>query len=160
MGPRAYPKHTIPPRLGLGVRATTSHSGKRTEAAYPCCKPLIDRGDEVGVIAARLSRVVSRPAPPREAERRAIIERVCAPDVGTSRARTLWCRLPQAGVPVTRRTMDRFRGKRGLRGIVRGRKPRTAISTRVGPRPWDPVTHHFKGAVANELWVSDPPTGR
>jgi hypothetical protein len=167
MRPRAYPKHAIPPRLRLGVCATTRHSGKRTQAAHPCCTPRIDRGDDVGVTAARSSRVVSgasvrgtRPAPPGEAERpgdhRACL-RAGPRDVQGSDAPVPAAASRRAGAPGHRGPSQ---GQAGPPMHRWGRKPRPAISTRVGPRPWDPVTHHVEGAVANKLWVSDPPTGR
>ena len=45
--------------------------------------------------------------------------------------------------------------KRGLLGVVRGRRLKTTFLSNLAERPLDLVNRDFKAACPNELWVAD-----
>lgn len=70
-------------------------------------------------------------------------------------ARKLWLRLRRLGHDVARCTVERLMRDLGIRGVSRGRKPRTTIPAPENPRPKDLVDRHFRAVRPNRLWVAD-----
>ena len=69
--------------------------------------------------------------------------------------RKVWRQLHREGVDVARCTVERLMRRRGLRGVVRGKTPRTTVSDRATPCPPDHVNRQFQATRPNSLWVSD-----
>ena len=58
-------------------------------------------------------------------------------------ARKVWRQLHREGIEAARCTVERLMCKMGLRGVVRGRKPRTTIPDEATVRPKDLVARQF-----------------
>ena len=56
---------------------------------------------------------------------------------------------------MARCTVERLMRDLGLRGVVRGRTPRTTIGADGAERPTDLVQRQFVAAAPNRLWVAD-----
>jgi len=69
--------------------------------------------------------------------------------------RKIHAELHRIGYPVARCTVERLCRQLGIRGIVRGRFPRTTKPTPETGRPADLVNRDFSAAAPNELWVAD-----
>lgn len=83
------------------------------------------------------------------------IERVHAENYGVYGARKVWHTMRRQGWDIGRDQCARLMRRTGLRGVVRGRKPRTTRPA-AGPdhRP-DLVERNFHAGGPNRLWVAD-----
>ncbi len=70
-------------------------------------------------------------------------------------ARKVWHQLRREGVEVARCTVERLMRSMGIRGAVRGRKPRTTIPDAEATRSKDLVDRTFTADGPNRLWVAD-----
>ncbi len=70
-------------------------------------------------------------------------------------ARKVWRQLRREGIEVARCTVERLMWEMGLRGAVRGGKPRTTIPDTEAARPKDLVDRTFADSGPNWLWVAD-----
>jgi putative transposase len=69
--------------------------------------------------------------------------------------RKVWRQLSREGHAVARCTVARLMGTLGLKGVVRGKQPRTTIPADVADHPLDLVQRDFTAERPNQLWVSD-----
>jgi putative transposase len=83
------------------------------------------------------------------------IQRVWNENFGVYGADKVWAQLRREGFLVARCTVERLMRELGLRGVVRGRTPRTTRSADGTDRPADLVRRHFVAAAPNRLWVAD-----
>ncbi len=67
----------------------------------------------------------------------------------------IWAQLSRVGIRVARCTVERLMRDLGLRGVVRGKTPRTTMGAEGVDRPADLVGRHFVAAAPNRLWVAD-----
>jgi transposase InsO family protein len=70
-------------------------------------------------------------------------------------ARKVWKQLRREDIPVARCTVERLMRKLELRGVVRGRKPKTTIPDEATTRPADLVKRDFTATRPDQLWVAD-----
>ena len=77
----------------------------------------------------------------RDAVLRQEIKRVWQANRDVYGARKVWRQLRREGIGVARCTVERLMREMGLRGVVRGRKPRTTIPDEATERPKDLVAH-------------------
>lgn len=91
----------------------------------------------------------------RDAWLRVEIERVWKQNRRVYGAHKVWCQLKREGFTVARCTVERLMREMGLRGVVRGRKPKTTIPDEVADRPLDLVDRDFTATRPNQLWVAD-----
>jgi len=70
-------------------------------------------------------------------------------------ARKVWRQLCREGINVARCTVERLMRQMGLRGVIRGHKPRTTIPDQRSSRPADLVERNFTADGPNRLWVAD-----
>ena len=91
----------------------------------------------------------------RDAVLRQEIERVWKANRDVYGARKVWRQLRREGIGVARCTVERLMREMGLRGVVRGRKPRTTIPDEATERPKDLVARKFIADGPNRLWVAD-----
>jgi transposase InsO family protein len=70
-------------------------------------------------------------------------------------ATKVWKALHRQHVTVARCTVERLMRRLGLRGVVRGRVPRTTTPDAAAPCPQDLVQRDFSAAAPNQLWVAD-----
>jgi len=70
-------------------------------------------------------------------------------------ARKVWRQLKREKVKVARCTVERLMRQMGLRGVVRGRKPKTTVPDEMAARPLDLVSRDFTANHPNQLWVAD-----
>jgi putative transposase len=96
---------------------------------------------------------------PARAQRDAVlsdeIERVWKENRRVYGAHKVWKQLNREGVAVARCTVERLMRWMSIRGVVRGRKPRTTIPDEVAARPMDLVERDFTADRPNQLWVAD-----
>ena len=83
------------------------------------------------------------------------IQRVWNENFGVYGADKVWAQLRREGFLVARCTVERLMRELGLRGVVRGRTPRTTMAADWTDRPADLVRRHFVAAAPNRLWVAD-----
>jgi putative transposase len=83
------------------------------------------------------------------------IQRVWNENFGVYGADKVWAQLRREGFLVSRCTVERLMRELGLRGVVRGRTPRTTMAADGTDRPADLVRRHFVAAAPNRLWVAD-----
>jgi len=69
--------------------------------------------------------------------------------------RKVWHQLLRENEEVARCTVGRLMKRLGLRGVVRGRNPRTTIPAAEADRPDDLVHREFEAEAPNQLWVAD-----
>ncbi len=70
--------------------------------------------------------------------------------------RKVWHQMRREGFDVARCTVvARLMRDMGLEGVIRGKKPKTAIPDKSQPCPLDKVNRQFKAPAPNILWVSD-----
>ncbi|KQQ84477.1 transposase [Xanthomonas sp. Leaf131] len=67
----------------------------------------------------------------------------------------VWRQLLREGWQVARCTVERLMRRLGLRGVVRGKPVKSAVSDQAQPCPLDRVNRQFQAERPNELWVSD-----
>ena len=71
-------------------------------------------------------------------------------------AKKVWRALLRDGVRVARCTIARLFKAMGLRGVLRGRRRRSAVvAEALAERPQDLVRRDFTATRPNQLWVSD-----
>ena len=70
-------------------------------------------------------------------------------------ARKVWRQLNREGISTARCSVERLMHRDGIKGVVRGNKPRTTIPDTVSPRPLDLVQRDFTAMRPNQLWVAD-----
>ncbi len=83
------------------------------------------------------------------------IQRVWRENFAVYGVRKVWRQRQREGVEVARCTVERLMRRLGLRGVVRGKTPRTTVSDRAMPCPQDHVNRQFQASRPNSLWVSD-----
>lgn len=83
------------------------------------------------------------------------IERVWQQNRRVYGARKVWRQLNREQIPAARCTVERLMGRLGLRGAVRGKKPRTTVPDELAARPADLVDRNFTADRPNQLWVAD-----
>ena len=85
------------------------------------------------------------------------ISRICKTNREVYGVRKVWHQLRREGVDVevAHCTMERLMRSMGLRGAVRGRKPRTTIPDAGAARSKDLVDRTFTADGPNRLWVAD-----
>ena len=121
----------------------------------PICTVL----NEAGVrIAPRTYWASKKRAPSkravRDGELKTEITRVFSANYGVYGARKIHAQLRREGVEVARCTVERLMRQLGLRGLRRGRRPRTTVSDGA-PTAADLVERTFTAAGPNRLWVAD-----
>jgi putative transposase len=85
----------------------------------------------------------------------ALIEQVHADNFGVYGVRKMHAELHRRGHPVARCTVARLMRAAGLRGVNRGKGPRTTVpGTGPDTRP-DLVDRAFAATAPNQLWVAD-----
>lgn len=97
-------------------------------------------------------------APPRrqrDVELSREIRRVYDENFQVYGARKVWRQLQREGFAVARCTVERLMRSMGLKGVVRGKKPRTTVGDDRAERPVDHVNRRFTATRPNELWVAD-----
>jgi len=67
----------------------------------------------------------------------------------------VWAQLRREGYRVARCTVERLMRDLGLRGVVRGKTPRTTLVEDGATRPVDLVDRNFVAPAPNRLWVAD-----
>ena len=67
----------------------------------------------------------------------------------------VWRELNREGLTVARCTVARLMGELGLRGVVRGRRPKTTMGANKLAWPADRVNRVFEASRPNALWVAD-----
>jgi putative transposase len=70
-------------------------------------------------------------------------------------AKRVWLALRREGHQVARCTVERLMGDMNIRGVQRGRTPRTTVPDLTAPRSPDLVDRRFIAQRPNELWVTD-----
>jgi putative transposase len=81
----------------------------------------------------------------RDAGLHAEIRRVFEANFGVYGVRKVWRQLSREGVSVARCTLARLMRQMGLRGVVRGKEPRTTIAGKA-PCPADRVNRQLYGS--------------
>jgi transposase InsO family protein len=70
-------------------------------------------------------------------------------------AKRVWLTLRREGHQVARCTVERLMGDMNIRGVQRGRTPRTTVPDTAAPRSPDLVDRRFHAQRPDELWVTD-----
>jgi putative transposase len=83
------------------------------------------------------------------------IQRIWEENFRVYGVRKVWQQLKREGIDVARCTVERLMKALGLRGVVRGRRIRTTLPSRLADRPLDLVNRDFKVTRPNALWVAD-----
>jgi putative transposase len=91
----------------------------------------------------------------RDQELKAQIARVHAEHYGVYGADKVWAQLNRERIRVARCTVERLMRQLGLRGVVRGKSPRTTWGDPASERPADLVERRFTAEAPNRLWVAD-----
>lgn len=91
----------------------------------------------------------------RDRELKPQIQRVWRENFQVYGADKVWAQLRREGFPVARCTVERLMRGLGLRGVVRGKTPRTTVGAEGAVRPADLVQRHFVAVAPNRLWVAD-----
>jgi putative transposase len=100
----------------------------------------------------------TRPASARELWDRELkpeIQRIWNENFRVYGADKVWAQLRREGYRVARCTVERLMRDLGLRGVVRGKTPRTTLVEDGATRPVDLVDRHFVAPAPNRLWVAD-----
>jgi putative transposase len=91
----------------------------------------------------------------RDAVLREEIDRVWKANRCVYGAQKVWKQLNREGIGVARCTTERLMRDMGLRGVVRGCKPKTTVPDELANRPFDLVDRDFTADRPNQLWVAD-----
>lgn len=91
----------------------------------------------------------------RDEQLKTEIIRVHEANFGVYGARKVWLALNREGITVARCTVERLMRELGLRGVVRGKAPRTTTADASASRPADLVDRQFSPSAPNVLWVAD-----
>jgi len=70
-------------------------------------------------------------------------------------ASKMWQQLNRKHIKVARCTVERLMRQLGIKGAVRGQRPRTTIPDDAAARPADLVQRDFTATRPNQLWVAD-----
>jgi putative transposase len=70
-------------------------------------------------------------------------------------ARKMWRELHRQGILAARCTVERLMRSAGLRGVVRGKTPRTTVQKPDGTRAGDRLNRVFRTDRPNRVWVAD-----
>jgi putative transposase len=100
----------------------------------------------------------TRPASAKELWDRELkpeIQRIWNENFRVYGADKVWAQLRREGYRVARCTVERLMRDLGLRGVVRGKTPRTTLVEDGATRPVDLVDRHFVAPAPNRLWVAD-----
>jgi putative transposase len=100
----------------------------------------------------------TRPASARELWDRELkpeIQRIWNENFRVYGADKVWAQLRREGYRVARCTVERLMRDLGLRGVVRGKTPRTTLVEDGATRPVDLVDRNFVAPAPNRLWVAD-----
>jgi len=100
----------------------------------------------------------TRPASARELWDRELkpeIQRIWNENFRVYGADKVWTQLRREGYRVARCTVERLMRDLGLRGVVRGKTPRTTLVEDGATRPVDLVDRNFVAPAPNRLWVAD-----
>jgi len=84
-----------------------------------------------------------------------LIERVWSENFSCWGAKKIWRELNRRGEKVARCTVERLMKECGLRGLSRGKTPRTTIAGKQAACAEDLVKRNFSAVKPNELWVAD-----
>jgi putative transposase len=95
------------------------------------------------------------PRAKRDAELTVEIQRVWKENRRVYGAPKIWHQMNREDIPVARCTVERLMRQMGLKGAVRGRKPKTTIPDELADRPTDLVNRDFTATRPNQLWVAD-----
>ncbi|ORI21262.1 IS3 family transposase [Rhodococcus sp. 1168] len=122
----------------------------------PICRVLSEHGCKI----APSTFYDARSRPPsardlRDEELKTIIKKTYEDNRSVYGARKVWMSLRRAGVEVARCTVERLMAELGLRGVLRGQKPRTTVSDPKAARAKDLVGRNFNPVAPNKLWVAD-----
>ncbi len=91
----------------------------------------------------------------RDEELKPMIRKIYEDNRRVYGARKVWISLRRTGVDVARCTVERLMAELGLRGVLRGRKPRTTVPDPKAARAKDLVGRNFTPVAPNKLWVAD-----
>jgi putative transposase len=91
----------------------------------------------------------------RDGELKPLVQRVWEENFRVYGADKVWAQLRRQGLVVARCTVERLMRALGLRGVVRGKAPRTTCGADGAARPADLVDRKFVAATPNRLWVAD-----
>ena len=91
----------------------------------------------------------------RDAERKSEIERVFEQNLKVYSVRKVWRQMHREGFDIARCTVARLMKGIGIKGVIRGKRPRTTIPDKALPCPLDRVNRQFHASAPNVLWVSD-----
>jgi putative transposase len=83
------------------------------------------------------------------------IARVHAEHYGVYGADKVWAQLNREHIRVARCTVERLMRQLGLRGVMRGKTPRTTLGQPATEQPADLVERRFTAEAPNRLWVAD-----
>jgi len=112
-----------------------------------------------GFITARGYRAAkARPASERSRRDAALIpvvKELHQANYGVYGVRKMWHAMTRAGWDVGRDQVARLMRLAGIRGVVRGRKPRTTSPAKVPDHRPDLVNRNFKVNAPHQLWVAD-----
>ena len=100
----------------------------------------------------------TRPASARELWDRELkpeIQRIWNENFRVYGADKVWAQLRREGYRVARCTVERLMRDLGLRGVVRGKTPRTTLVEDGATGPVDLVDRNFVAPAPNRLWVAD-----
>jgi putative transposase len=132
-----------------------AHRDRRTEGLVwgvePICRVLQVAPSTYFAAKSRHQSMRAR----RDEELKTHIARVHAEHYGVYGADKVWAQLNRGHVRVARCTVERLMRQLGLRGVVRGKTPRTTLGDKTAPRPADLVERHFAAEAPNRLWVAD-----
>nr|WP_255430140.1 IS3 family transposase [Streptomonospora sp. PA3] len=91
----------------------------------------------------------------RDGELKKEIMRVFGENYGVYGARKVHAVLNREGIRVARCTVERLMRASGLRGLRRGRRPRTTLDAAPASGVEDLVVRSFTASAPNRLWVAD-----
>ena len=100
----------------------------------------------------------TRPASAKELWDRELkpeIQRIWNENFRVYGADKVWTQLRREGYRVARCPVERMMRDLGLRGVVRGKTPRTTLVEDGATRPVDLVDRNFVAPAPNRLWVAD-----
>jgi putative transposase len=132
-----------------------AHRNRRTEGLVWGVEPIC------GVVqVAPASYYAAKRRPPsartvRDEELKVHIARVHGEHYGVYGADKVWAQLYREGIRVARCTVERLMRQLGLRGVTRGKTPRTTVVENRTERPADLVERRFATEAPNRLWVAD-----
>ncbi|MFD0773105.1 IS3 family transposase [Streptomonospora algeriensis] len=122
----------------------------------PICAVLNDAGVRIAprtYYASKTRAPAARTV--RDGELKKEIMRVFGENYGVYGARKVHAVLNREGIRVARCTVERLMRASGLRGLRRGRRPRTTLGAAPASGVEDLVERSFTASAPNRLWVAD-----